>query len=90
MTSDLSAQSLLQFTQLILLLQQRQSLVETLWDLQRYTATGHCQASMEEPKYKSINLWFFFFIVLSVPVLYMQLKNSERCLCAILYWRQKS
>lgn len=40
MTSDLSAQSLLQFTQLILLLQQRQSLVETLRDLQRYTVTG--------------------------------------------------
>lgn len=47
MTSDLSAQSLLQFTQLILLLQQRQSLVETLRDLQRYTATGFKDVHIE-------------------------------------------
>lgn len=35
--ADLSAQALLQFTQLILFLEQRQGLVKTLWDLQEYS-----------------------------------------------------
>lgn len=54
MTSDLSAQSLLQFTQLILLLQQRQSLVETLRDLHRDTATGFKDMHMQQ--YVSLNV----------------------------------
>lgn len=36
-TADLSAQALLQFTQLVLFLEQRKGLVKTLWDLQEYS-----------------------------------------------------
>lgn len=35
--SDLSAQALLQLTQLVLLLEEREGLVKALWDLQEQT-----------------------------------------------------
>lgn len=46
-TADLSAQALLQFTQLVLFLEQRQGLVKTLWDLQEYRVSNMVQTQLQ-------------------------------------------
>lgn len=89
--SHLLAKALLQFTQLILLLQQRQSLVQTFGDLQN----PKCMSNIFKNKEKKKNDPFFFFFLLTEdphwslperPVARVNLRRSEQHPCHSDRW----